>query len=119
MISSKRVAIAFFIFLSNLAEVSKYFFKLCSLANLIASSSSTWRSLSHLLPINNPTTFSFSSLYKSYQDYKSSNDILFVISYTNKTPSEFLKKFFVIALYLSCPDESRRIILYFLFLYLI
>ena len=109
MISSKRVAIAFFIFLSNLAEVSKYFFKLCSLANLIASSSSTWRSLSHLLPINNPTTFSFSSLYKSYQDSKSSNDVLFVISNTNKTPSEFLKKLLVTDLNLSCPDVSLKL----------
>ena len=109
MISSKRQSTAFLIFLSNLAEVSKYLFNPCCLANFWASSSSTLCSQSHLFPINNPTTFSFSSLYKSCQDSKSSNDVLFVISNTNKTPSEFLKKLLVTDLNLSCPDVSLKL----------
>ena len=65
----KRQEIAFLRFLSDFVDVPKYF-NPCSSANFLVSSILTLRSRLLLLLVNNPMTFSFLSLYNSYQDSK-------------------------------------------------
>ncbi len=110
MIIFKRQTIAFLRFLSNLEDTSKYF-NPCSSANFLASSILTLRSQSHLLPINNPITFSFSFLYNSYQDSMSLNDSWSDISYINNTPS-FLLKNFLLMIYIFLDQMSLLKLIY-------